>query len=108
MAILFVEQEALTSLPFGWILLCLPKAILLLCVLEMRSSCMQVKPAATQQCSVSVHKLIVFVHVSFHGLLCVFASVLDMGVKRKVAGGWGYPSCTGLQFSSKHSLKCEA
>lgn len=98
-------MAGLTSLPFaGFLLLPLLTQGLLLSFLEMRSSCMQVKPAATQQCSVSVYKLIVFVHGPVHGLLCVFASVLDMGVNWKVAAEGGYPSFTGLHFSSEHYL----
>lgn len=105
--ILFVEQEALTSLRlldfYGC--LCLPEALLLLSPLEMRSSFMQVKPVATQQCSVSVYKLMfVFVHVSAHGVLLVFAFfVLDMGWIMKLQPK-GLPSVHWVHFSSKHHL----
>lgn len=68
-----MEQEALTSLRLldFTLCLCLPEAVLLFFFyfLEMRSSFMQVKPVATQQCSVSVYQLM-FVFVCPHMLCC--------------------------------------
>lgn len=77
-SILFVEPETLTSLHLldFYCCVCSSEAILLFTFLAMRSSFMQVKPVATQQCSVSVSKrTLVFVH----GVLLVFTSVLDIG-----------------------------